>query len=230
MKIVICKDKGEVSSKVANLIALQIKEKPNCVLGLATGRTMVPVYKKFVEICMKNKLNLSEIKTFNLDEYSSSNNEMRDFMNKNLFEPLKIKNEQINFLDGMNKDYEEACGNYEYKIKLCGGIDLQILGLGRNGHIGFNEPGSELQSRTRRVLLSESTKIANNISVEYALTMGVSTILSAKKIILMATGENKAEAISCVVKGEIGKKVPASFVRKHKNAMLFIDKAAAGKI
>lgn len=228
----------EVAKLAAKIVANNIKKNKGIVLGLATGNTMVEFYKELVKYYKKGFISFSKVKTFNLDEYYPINSEdkssFRSFMNKHLFDKVNIKEKNINFLNGDVKDFKKECERYENKIKKVGGIDLQILGIGVNGHVGFNEPGSSFTSITRRVKLSSSTKKANAREFKgkqvpkYALTMGIKTILSSDKIILLAIGDKKARAIKKTLEGKITKKVPASVLRKHKNVSIIID-CKAGK-
>ncbi|PIN94450.1 glucosamine-6-phosphate deaminase [Candidatus Pacearchaeota archaeon CG10_big_fil_rev_8_21_14_0_10_30_48] len=223
----------EVAKLAAKIVANNIKENPKIVLGLATGNTMISFYRELVKYYKKGFISFSRVKTFNLDEYygldSKSKTSFRNFMNKNLFDKVDIKEKNINFLDGDVKNFEKECKRYENKIKEVGGINLQILGIGVNGHIGFNEPGSSFTSVTRKVKLSQSTQKVNAKEFrgkeipKYALTMGIKTILSANKTILLAIGGEKARIIKKTLEGKITKKVPASVLRKHKNILIIID-------
>jgi glucosamine-6-phosphate deaminase len=211
MKLLIFKNKRGAVKRTADIISNQIKKKPNCVLGLATGKTMVPLYKELI----KRKLDFSKVKTFNLDEYTGKRI-MHYFMDKYFFRKINIKKENIHFPDSKTKKITR--------------IDLQILGIGRNGHIGFNEPGSSFNSKLRKVKLSKETKKANKIKFNYAYTLGIKDIMNSKKIILLAFGKGKADIIKKTLEGEITEKVPASFLRKHKNATLILEKEAAIKL
>lgn len=234
MKIIIAKSKKESIKKVVSIISSTIKKKPTSVLGLATGKTTVPLYKELVKKYKKNKINFSKVSTFNLDEYSNlSENDKKSFhyfMNKYFFNHVNINKKNIHFPDSNFKKYEKM-------IFASGGIDLQILGIGHNGHIGFNEPGSSFQSKVRKIKLSKDTKKFNskffrqskNVP-KHAFTMGIKTIMNSKKIILLAFGKEKAEAIAKTIDGKITTKVPASILRKHKNVLLIIDKKAARKL
>ena len=234
MRIVIVKSIKEVVLEAVDFVFKEIWKKPNLVLGLATGKTMIPFYKELVLAYKNSKIDFSEIKSFNLDEYLGFNEDdkksLRYFMDINLFNKINIKKENIHFLNGSAKNIELECRNYEKEIKKTGGIDLQILGIGRNGHIGFNEPGSSFKSKTRKVKLSDTTLRDNKVKIKYALTMGLATIMQAKKIILLANGKHKADAIAAAIRGNVNEKVPASILKKHKDATFIIDKYAASKL
>ncbi len=238
MILTILKNKKEVADYVSSIITSEIKKKPNLVMGLATGRTMIPIYKSLSKLNKKNKTNFSKVRTFNLDEYlnASKNKSLRNFMEKNFFRKVNLKRENINFLNSSPKSVEKECLNYERKIKSQKGIDLQILGIGRNGHIGFNEPDSSLKSKTREVKLSESTKKANSSSYQlrsfptHALTIGIGTILKSRKILLIATGKDKADIVVKTLKSKISQKIPASSLKKHNNAEFILDTSAARKL
>ncbi|MFH1376557.1 MAG: glucosamine-6-phosphate deaminase [Candidatus Woesearchaeota archaeon] len=224
MKIIKTKDYNELSKKASDILIKEIAKKPNVVIGFASGFTPLGLYK----ILIKKKTDFSKIKSFNLDELypikKSDKKSYSHYMFKNLFNHVNIKKSNINLLNGETKNPTRECLNYEKKIKK-NKIDIQILGLGANGHIAFNEPGSKLNSRTRLVNLSKETKKSKKIS-KRALTVGIKTILSAKKLILLASGNKKAKAVRCLVKGSIGKGCPASYLRKHKNFILIMDKGA----
>ena len=234
MKIIIAKSKKESIKKAVSIISRTIKKKPKIVLGLATGNTVIPLYKELVKKYKRNEINFSKVSTFNLDEYSNlSENDKRSFhyfMNKYFFNHVNISKKNIHFPDS---NFEK----YEKEIKKSGGIDLQILGIGRNGHIGFNEPGSSFHSKIRKIKLSDDTrkfnskffKLSKNVP-KHAFTIGIKTIMNSKKIILLAFGKEKAEAIAKTIHGKITTKVPASILRKHKNIIFIIDKKAAEKL
>lgn len=238
MIITLLKNKKEVVRYVSSIILSEIKKKPNIVLGLAAGRTMIPLYKSLSSLNKKNKISFAKVGTFNLDEYYKvpKKNSLRNFMDKNLFKKVNLKKENINFLNSSPKNCEKECSNYEKKIKAQKGIDLQILGIGRNGHIGFNEPGSSFNSRTRKVKLSSSTRKANSSPSQlknfptHALTIGLHTILNSKRILLLTTGREKENIVVKLLKSRISAKVPASYLRKHKNVELILDKSAARKL
>lgn len=238
MNIIIVKDYDEVSRKAADLIIEQIKQKPSSVLGLATGSTPVGTYKTLTNALKKKEVDFSDITTFNLDEYYPIDREHDQsywyFMHTNLFHHINIREGRKNILNGKAEDVDQECKDYEAAIKKIGGIDLQLLGIGNNGHIAFNEPGSSFTSRTRLVDLDESTIQANSRFFSSkdkvpgkALSMGLGTIMEAKKIILLATSEKKAKAVRLSIEGPQSEDVPASVLQKHTNCTFIIDQAAA---
>ncbi len=234
MEIVILKNADKATKYATFLIIKQIGKKKNSTLGLASGRTMVPLYKFLTEYYGMGRVDFSKIKTFNLDEYYGSaffdKKSLRRFMQENFFNGVNLAENSINFLDGGDKKWRVVCKNYESEIRKAGGIDLQILGIGRNGHIGFNEPGSLENSKTRKVKLTGETRGVNGVKYKEALTMGISTILKARKILLLAAGKEKAEIMKKVIEGKIGKEVPASFLRNHKDVVFIMDREAAGRL
>lgn len=237
MKIIVLKNK-EVGKKAASIIANEIIKKPSLVIGLATGKTMIPFYKSLVSLYKKRILDFSKIITFNLDEYlgidSTDPNSLRYYMNKHFFSKINIKEKNINFLEGKSKNINLMCRHYESKIKRIK-IDIQILGIGKNGHIGFNEPGSKFNSGTRKVKLTNSTikhnfKQFNSKIPKYAVTMGIKDITNARKIILLASGRNKAKVIAKTVNGPISTSIPASILQCHNKSIFIVDKSAASKL
>ena len=237
MKIIVCNDYNEISKTAADIVAGKLKSKPKTVLGLATGSTPVGMYNELAEKNLNKEIDFKEVVTFNLDEYypiSSDNPQSyRYFMNEHLFNKINIKMENTHILNGMCKDTDIECYNFEKMIEKQGGIDLQILGIGQNGHIGFNEPDVTLNSRTHLTDLTENTIEANsrffeNISEvpRQALTMGIATILSAKKIILLASGRNKCKAVKELMNSKISTDNPASMLKVHPDVTLICDKEA----
>jgi glucosamine-6-phosphate deaminase len=228
MKIIKVKDYNELSDLTSKMIIEEIAKKSNLVLGLPTGKSPLGTYKNLIGEYKKGKVDFSKIRTFNLDEYypvkKNDVKSYRYYMFKNLFDKINIERENINLLDGTTKNPVKECKDYEKKIKK-NPIDLQIVGIGVNGHIGFNEPGSEKNSKTRLVNLALET-VKRNKYLGRALTMGISTILSSKKIIILASGKEKAVAVKDLILGEIDKNLPASFLKKSKNIILIIDKEA----
>lgn len=231
MKLIISNDKKDAIKKTAAIISELIKNKPNAVLGLATGSTMIPLYKELVRLYKKGEINFYDVRTFNFDEYANipfnDKESYHYYMNKNLFNKVNIQKHQTYFPSSNGEEYEK-------EIKNAGGIDLSILGIGENGHIAFNEPGSSFESGTREVRLSESTLNANSRlfpvikkTPREAYTVGIKTIMKSKRIILLAFGEKKADAISKTINGSINEKTPASILRKHKNSTFIVDKKAA---
>lgn len=221
MKLLKVKDYEELSRKASEIIVRDIKKKPSSVIGFATGKTPLELYKNLVREYKKGKVNFSKIKSFNLDEYypveKKSKKSFYYYMFKNLFSKINIRKENINLLNGKARDFKKECENYELLIKK-NPIDIQILGVGENGHIGFNEPGSDFNSRTRLVELTSAKG--------KALTMGISTIIKSKKILLLASGKKKAKAIKKLVKGRISGKFPVSYLKKHKSLLIIIDEKA----
>ena len=226
-----------MSAEAAKIMAEVIKNKPDCVLGLATGSTPVGMYACLVDMYNKGELDFSKVKSVNLDEYyplSPDNDQSyRYFMNKNLFDRVNIDKANTNVPDGMAKDVEKSCAEYEAKIDAMGGIDVQVLGIGRNGHIGFNEPDSELIPNTHLTALTDSTIEANsrffaseNDVPKHALTMGIASVFKARKIIVVASGANKAEAIRATLCGNLTTNCPASLLRLHPDVTIICDEAA----
>lgn len=241
MLLIIRNDHRSICLYAAQQIADAIRQKPHCVLGLATGSTPLGVYRELIRIHKKEGLDFSQVQTFNLDEYvglpRGYSQSYFCFMKKNLFDHLNIHPLSIHIPDGMAQDIEAECLNYEEQILEAGGIDLQLLGIGSNGHIAFNEPFSSLGSRTRIKTLTEKTRRDNSRFFKtmkevpkYAITMGVGTIMDSRKIILMATGKQKANAIKTTVEGPITARVPATIVQIHPYATILIDQAAASKL
>ncbi|MBS3088921.1 glucosamine-6-phosphate deaminase [Candidatus Pacearchaeota archaeon] len=231
-KLIILKNKEEAARRAAEIFVEAIQRKPNLVLGLPTGKTFVPIYREIVKLCGKKKISFAGVKTFNLDEYFGlkfgDKRSFRYYMNRNFFSKAGMGEGKIFMLNGDVKDFRRECLDYEREIRKAGGIDLLFLGIGLNGHIGFNEPGSSFASRTRRVKLTESTRKSNAVGVPgYALTMGIGTILGARKIVLVATGRNKSLVVRKIINGEITTRVPASALRRHKNTTVILDKDAA---
>lgn len=239
MEIRIFENSKQLAEEASKIIQQKIKKKPSLVLGLAAGKTVIPLYRQLVKLYKNKKINFSKITTFNLDECLDSTNKniFKSFMEEHLFKKINIKKSNIHSLDCNSKDLKKECQEYERKIKKSGGIDLQILGIGVNGHMAFNEPGSSFNSNTRKVKLTKTTIINIKKVVDlsksvqrYALTMGIKTIMESKKIILLAAGKHKATAIHNLIQKKITKKTPASVLRRHKNLMILIDKYSASKI
>ncbi len=230
MKIIKIKDYKEMSKKACEIILEDILKKPSLTIGFATGATPLGLYREMIRAYKKKEVDFSKIKSFNLDEYYPIEKNNKDsyyyYMFKNLFNKINIKNSNINLLNGNSKRIKKECDDYENKIKK-NPIDIQILGVGVNGHIGFNEPGSSFSSKTRLVELAPET-IGKKKRTKKALTMGVGTIRSAKKIIVLACGKNKEKAIRSLVKGKKDNGFPISFLKNHKNLVLIVDNKAAG--
>jgi glucosamine-6-phosphate deaminase len=230
-----------MSKEAAAIVADRIRRKPNLVLGLATGSTPLGLYQELIRMHKEEGLSFAKVTTFNLDEYvglpRTHNQSYYYFMWENFFKHIDIDPRYIHVPDGMATDLEAHCEWYDNEIKKWGGIDLQILGIGANGHIAFNEPGSSLGSRTRIKTLTEQTIQDNSrffTSIEevprLAITMGIGTIMEAKEIILLANKASKAEAIKAAVEGPITHMVPASIIQMHRKAYVIIDKEAASKL
>jgi glucosamine-6-phosphate deaminase len=232
-----------VAQQVAQLIREKQKKKEKCVLGLATGSTPKTLYAELLRMHREEKLSFKNVITFNLDEYYPIDNDALQsynrFMRSNLFDHIDINPRNIHIPDGEIKKEEikSHCAAYEKKIEEAGGIDLQILGIGNNGHIGFNEPGSGIYSKTRLITLDNSTRIANayefaNISQvpRLAITMGISTILKAKKILLMAWGSSKADVVKRAVEQDDSEQVPASLLQNHDNVTFIVDEPASTEL
>lgn len=237
MKIYQAKNYQEMSRKAANIISAQIIMKPDAVLGLATGSTPIGTYRQLIDWYKKGDLDFSEIRSVNLDEYKglSADNDQSYayFMRTNLFDSVNIKKENTNIPNGLVEDPDLECARYNAIIRDLGGIDLQLLGLGGNGHIGFNEPGASYEKETHCVKLTENTIQANSRFFEkmedvprYAYTMGIKNIMQARRILLIASGENKAEALYRSLFGPITPAVPASILQLHNNVTIVADEAA----
>jgi len=240
MEIIIKNDYSDMSTEAAHIIGDQIKRKPNTVLGLATGSTPLGLYNELIKLNNSGDIDFSNVITYNLDEYIGLTEKhpqsYKYFMYDKLFSHINIKDENIYLPNGEHFDDKE-CELYEDSIKNNGGIDIQILGIGRTGHIAFNEPTSSLKSRTRIKTLTPQTikdnsRFFNNSSDVpiYAITMGVGTIMEAKKIILMASGKAKAKPIKNAIEGPISSMCSASAIQMHQKSMVIIDEAAASKL
>ncbi|SCG81792.1 glucosamine-6-phosphate deaminase [Proteiniborus sp. DW1] len=241
MRIIVANDYEAMSKKAAHIIVSQIVLKPNCVLGLATGSTPIDTYKELINLYKMGVIDFSDVTSFNLDEYfglPKNNPQSYDyFMKANLFNHINIDDEKINIPNGMTDNVVRECAEYEKKIEAAGGIDLQLLGIGRNGHIGFNEPSDHFEPKTHLVQLDEDTIKANSRffdSIEdvptKAISMGIGSIMKAKKILLLASGAEKADAIYDTVKGPITPKVPASILQLHPDVTIIVDKEAASRL
>jgi len=238
MKIIIAKDYRSMSARAAWLVIKQIQKKQGSVLGLATGDTPLGLYQNLEAAYKLKKISFKKITTFNLDEYvalaKSNKNSYYQYMQRNLFKHINIDKKNIYLPNGQAKDFKKECKNYEKMIKKAGDIDLQILGIGIDGHIGFNEPGSSFKSGVHAVNLTSSTRQVNADHFKSlkdvpkkAITMGLSTIMQAKKILLLASGKDKADIVAQALKGKITKQVPASILQKHPNLTVILDKPAA---
>lgn len=237
MKIYAAKDYNDLSRKAANIISAQIIMKPDAVLGLATGSTPVGAYKQLIAWYEEGDLDFSGVRSVNLDEYKGLSGEhdqsYRYFMNQNLFDHVNINKEDTNVPNGLVEDAEAECARYNQVIEALGGIDLQLLGIGGNGHIGFNEPCQVFEKGTHVVTLTEETRVSNArffSSIDevptHALTMGIGNIMSAKKILLLASGEAKAKAVYDSCFGPVTPEVPASVLQLHSDVIVIADEAA----
>lgn len=241
MQIYRAKDYEDMSRKAANIIASQVVLKPDCVLGLATGSTPIGAYKNLVEKYEQGDLDFSQVTTVNLDEYKGLPRENDQsyyyFMHDNLFDHVNVKPENTHLPDGTKEDSDEECARYEELIRSLGGQDLQLLGLGHNGHIGFNEPDAIFEKATHCVDLQESTIEANKRFFasaddvpKQAYTMGIGTIMQAKKILVVVSGEDKADTVAKAFFGPVTPEVPASILQFHKDVVLVADEAALSKV
>ena len=241
MRIIKAKDYADMSRKAANIIAAQVILKPDCVLGLATGATPIGTYKELIKGYENGDLDFSLVKTANLDEYrglEKSNDQSYDyFMKANLFNHININFDNLNIPNGENPDADAECKRYEAVVKELGGQDLQLLGMGHNGHIGFNEPADEFVKETHCVDLQESTIQANKRFFEkvedvptQAYTMGINTIMQAKTILVIVSGADKAEIVKKAFFGPVTPQVPASILQMHSNVIVVVDEAAGSLI
>ena len=237
MVIYKAKNYQDMSRKAANIISAQIIMKPDCVLGLATGSSPVGTYKQLIEWYNKGDLDFSKVTSINLDEYKGLSPEndqsYRYFMNYNLFNHVNIDKSRTFVPDGLESDSQKACDAYNEIIRQQGGIDLQLLGLGHNGHIGFNEPCDHFPKETHCVDLTASTIDANKRFFEkeedvprQAYTMGIQTIMQAKKVLLVASGADKADALAKTIEGPVTPEVPASILQFHPDVTIVADEAA----
>ena len=228
-----------LAAALARRIADAIVRTPRLVVGLPTGRTPLAMYAELVRLTRAEHIDWSRVRTFNLDEFvglgDSVPGSYRAFMQERLFAHVNILREHIGFLDGRAADLDAECARYERAIDAAGGMDLVVLGIGANGHIGFNEPADSLAARTHRVKLDEETRAGNALWFggdtsrvpREALTMGMATILSAREIALMATGEPKADAVCAMLEGGITTRLPASFLQLHPRVSVLLDEPAA---
>ena len=241
MEVVICADCEEMSKAAADAVAAVVKAKPDAVLGLATGSTPLGLYRELIRMHQDERLDFSGVTTFNLDEYVGLGGEheqsYRYFMNENLFKDINVPPGSTHVPSGTAEDYSLFCPEYERQIRDAGGIDIQVLGIGGDGHIAFNEPGTSLASRTGIVTLTEQTIEDNARFFEkkedvpiFAVTMGVGTILEARRLILLANKASKADAVAAAVEGPVCSMCTASALQLHPDATVFLDRASAGKL
>ncbi len=238
MEIIVKDTYEEMSKSAARVVAKTLNRKPNAVLGLATGSTPLGLYKELVRMHKDGGLDFSQVTTFNLDEYVGLKQDHPQsyhyFMHENLFKHINIPKQNIHIPSGTTDNYEAFCRWYEQRIVDCGGIDLQILGIGSDGHIAFNEPGSSLGSRTRIKTLAKQTiddnarffDSADEVPI-YAITMGVGTVMEARKLILLANKKSKAQAVAAAIEGPVTSMITASALQLHPDSMLFLDRDAA---
>lgn len=238
MRIIVAADALEMSRRARDIFIEEIRENPQLVLGLATGSTPVGLYEELVKAYEEGKVDFSQVKTFNLDEYygltPNHPASYHYFMYEHLFRRINIPAENIHIPNGVPADVATYCKQYEEEIKAANGIDLQLLGIGENAHIGFNEPGTHLGASTQLIHLSQKTIESNARFFEriedvpqMAISMGIKTIMRSRKIVLLATGEKKAQAIYDTVTGPVESRVPASVLQLHPDVMIIIDRAAA---
>jgi glucosamine-6-phosphate deaminase len=241
-RVAIFPDRTAVSRALAGRLADEIRAKPDIVLGLPTGRTPLELYAELVRLHAAGEIDFARVTTFNLDEFLGVRRDhpgsYRSFMERYLFEHVNVDPSRVHFLDGAATDPSAECERYEREIGAAGGIDLQIIGIGTNGHIGFNEPAAELEARTHRVTLRSETRRSNaalfggdpeKVPAE-ALSMGMGTILQARAVVLLATGSGKANCVERVVQGPITTLLPASFLQLHRHADLMLDEPAASAL
>lgn len=241
MEVTITQNAESMGKEAAKLVASLLNEKPNAVLGLATGSTPLTLYKELIRLHREEGLDFSQVTTFNLDEYvglsPDHSQSYHFFMQDNLFQHLNIPASAIHVPSGTADNHDAFCRWYEEEILAAGGIDLQVLGIGGDGHIAFNEPGSSLGSRTRLKTLTAQT-IRDNARFfdnerdvpRYAITMGVGTILEARHCILLANGENKAEPVAQAIEGPVTAMITASALQMHPKTTAIVDEAAAAKL
>ncbi len=241
MEVIIVDNQDQGSVLGASFIANVMKKKNNAVLGLATGKTPILLYEELVRLYRIGELDFSNIKSFNLDEYYKvepiHTGSYHYFMNYHLFSKVNIKKENVHVPNGLTDDVEKECVDYENSIKKAGGVDIQLLGIGRDGHIGFNEPSCSLTSRTRLETLTEDTREANlsdfgkqELVPYHAVTMGIGTIMESREIVLLGFGKSKADAIAGCVEGPVSAMCPSSILQMHNNVKIIIDNEAASKL
>ena len=241
MNVRVYKDTQAIGGAAAALFSAQVISKPDSVLGLATGSTPIPTYSKMIELYRAGAVDYSQVTTFNLDEYVGLDHDHEQsyyyFMMENLFKGINVPQENIHVLSGTAADPQAECANYEKMIEQAGGIDLQILGIGRNGHIAFNEPDDIFPSVTHVVELTPSTIEANkrffadiNDVPRRALSMGIGSIMKARSILIIATGADKAEAVKAMIQGPVTPRCPASVLQLHPCVNVMLDGAAASLI
>lgn len=240
MEVIEVNDYQELSKKGARFIADMLKQNPSCTLGLATGATPKGLYQNLIKMYENGSLDFTNVKTVNLDEYKGLSKDhiqsYNYYMHQNFFSNININESNVHLPDGTAENPKEECKRYDQVIQSLGGIDLQLLGIGQNGHIGFNEPSDCFSKGTYCVKLSESTKKANSryfqnesFMPSYAFTMGIGSIMGAKQILLLASGKNKAAALKAMIEGPVTPKLPASILQFHPSVTIIADKEALGK-
>jgi len=241
MEIIIKATAVDAQQEAARIFRRQIRDKPDSVLGLATGSTPIGVYALLVEMHRRGEIDFARVRTFNLDEYVGLGPEhpgsYRHFMREHLFSKVNVAAENTHVPDGLTKSVPAHCADYEESIRRCGGIDLQLLGLSRDGHIGFNEPSSSLASRTRLKTITPQTA-ADNVGVfgtaekvpRHVITMGIGTIMESRRVVMMATGAPKAAVVAQMVEGAITANCPATVLQMHPSCMVVLDEAAAAEL
>lgn len=241
MRIIVAENYEAMSRQAANILSSVVTMKPDCVLGLATGSTPIGTYEELIKRFREGDLDFSRVKTVNLDEYvglePTHDQSYRYFMQNQLFNHVNIKAENTNVPQGMAQDVEAECRRYDDVIASMGGIDIQVLGMGHNGHIGFNEPAEEFPKGTHQVDLAESTIEANarffenrDMVPRKAVTMGIQSIMQARRILVVVSGEGKAEIVEKAFRGPVTPQVPASILQMHPDVILVGDKAALSKL
>ncbi|CUH95593.1 Glucosamine-6-phosphate deaminase [Propionispora sp. 2/2-37] len=238
MRVFVVKDYEDMSRQAARFVAEQVAAKPDSVLGLATGSTPLLMYRYLIDLCREAGVSFSRVTTFNLDEYvglrKTDENSYYYYMYNHLFNFIDIRPDNIHIPNGMAADIEEECREYDQRIQQCGGIDLQVLGIGQNGHIGFNEPGVKFDAGTHQVRLNQETIKANSrffSTVQevprHAVSMGIKNIMQARRILLLANGNNKAQAVYQALCGEITPNIPASVLQLHPDVTVIVEAGAA---
>ena len=237
MKVITLGSAAEIGRTAGEMFVQTVLAKPNAVLGLATGATPLPTYDYMIEACKAGRVSFKDVSTFNLDEYcdlpKTHKNSYYSFMFENLFSKIDVCAENVHFLDGNAPDAAAESARYTAEIEAAGGIDIQFLGIGRNGHIAFNEPSDRFTNNAFKVKLTESTIEANSIYFDdvpmprYAMTMGIGSVMRARKIVLVATGKSKTEAVRAMINGEIDPHCPASILKAHPDCTVLLDTDAA---
>ncbi len=239
--LVVCKDYETLSMKAAQIIAAQVNQKPDCVLGLATGSSPVGLYKELIKMYENGEIDFSAVKSYNLDEYyplaPDNDQSYRYFMEHNLFYGINIKKENTHVPNGLAEDPAAEGKAYDEAVAAAGGVDLQLLGIGGNGHIGFNEPTDRFIVATHKVDLTKETIEANSRFFEkiedvptQAVTMGIGTIFNAKSVLLVANGKAKANAIKNMLEGDVNPSCPASILKLHRKVYVVVDEDAASEL